>query len=255
VAVLTLAPVRDGDRYRLDVPAGWRQGRGMFGGLVVATLVRAIEDRIADPTRVIRSVTAALPAPVEATAAEIDVDVLRAGSAVTTARAMLRQAGQPRAHVVAIAGAARRSDLAWQDLAPPSAPPWQTLAPVPWTPVFPEFARHFEYRLVEGAPASGGAACTIGWVHGREPGERRDAGYVSAMIDAWWPAVLPRTRALLPMATIAFTLELIGAPGDGPLLYRGTAPVCGGGYFLETRELWTAAGELVALNHQTFAII
>jgi acyl-CoA thioesterase len=58
-----------------------------------------------------------------------------------------------------------------------------------------------------------------------------------------------------PMATIAFTIDFLGEPGDGPWLYRGTAPVCGDGYFLETRELWTASGQLVALNHQTFAII
>jgi len=27
------------------------------------------------------------------------------------------------------------------------------------------------------------------------------------------------------------------------------------GYFVETRELWTETGELVAINHQTFAVI
>ena len=55
------------------------------------------------------------------------------------------------------------------------------------------------------------------------------------------------------------TLDIVGdaAAGDpdAPLLYRGTVPVCGDGYFLETRELWSADGRLLALNHQTFAII
>lgn len=253
--MLTLAPVRDGERYRLEVPAGWRQGRGLFGGAVVATLLRAIEDRIADPARAIRSVTAELPGPVEPGAAEIAVEILRAGSAVTTARAALVQGGETRAHAVAIAGAVRKSPLAWQELAVPAVPSWQTLAPVPWNPAFPEFAQHFEYRVAEGAPLSGGPARTSGWVRAREPGTRRDAGYVAAMIDAWWPAILPRVDALRPVATIAFTLELVADPGDGPLRYRGAAPVCGEGYFLETRELWTEDGRLVARNHQTFAII
>jgi hypothetical protein len=62
-----------------------------------------------------------------------------------------------------------------------------------------------------------------------------------------------------PLATIAYSLELLGelagvAP-DAPLAYRGTVPVCRDGYFVETRELWTAGGTLVARNHQTFAII
>ncbi len=240
---------RDG---HFEVPTGWRQGRGAYGGLVVATLVRAIEDRIADPAREVRSVTAEIPAPVEPGPCDITVEILRAGRGVTTARAALVQGGETRAHAVAIAGVGRSSDLAWQELAPPVIPDWRTLAPM--SP-FPEFAQHFEYRVVEGAPGAGGAARTVGWIAARDPGERRDAGYIAAMIDAWYPAVLPRMAQMRPMATIAFTLELVGDPGDGPLLYRGTAPVCGDGYFLETRELWTERGELVALNHQTFAII
>jgi hypothetical protein len=68
-----------------------------------------------------------------------------------------------------------------------------------------------------------------------------------------------RATAPRPMATIAFTLELVGDLGgldpEAPLLYRGTAPVCAGGYFLETRELWGEDGRLVAVNHQTFAVI
>jgi len=31
--------------------------------------------------------------------------------------------------------------------------------------------------------------------------------------------------------------------------------VCTAGYFVETRELWTETGRLIATNHQTFAII
>jgi Thioesterase-like superfamily len=62
-----------------------------------------------------------------------------------------------------------------------------------------------------------------------------------------------------PMATIAFTLEVVGEldglDPDAPLIYRAAAPVCGGGFFVETRELWGEDGRLVAINHQTFAII
>jgi hypothetical protein len=98
----------------------------------------------------------------------------------------------------------------------------------------------------------------IGWVRPREPGAARDAAFVAAMIDAWWPAVLARAKTFRPLATIGFTLELVDDPrdlGDAPLLYRGTVPIAGDGYFLETRELWTEDGRLLALNHQTFAVI
>ena len=222
--------------------------------MVVSILVRAIEERIADPARVVRSVTAEIPGAVQAGAADVNVEILRAGNAVTTARAALVQDGETRAHAVVIAGARRKADLAWQELAPPTPPTYDSLSPIQWTGAFPEFARHFDCRVVEGIPGSGGAARTLGWVRALEPSPH-DAGYVAQMIDVWWPAVLSRMPAFRPMATIAFTLQLVGDPGDGPLMYRATVPVVSDGYFVEQRELWTASGELVALNHQTFAII
>ena len=252
--MLTLAPVREGDRYRLDVPSGWRQGRGLYGGLVVGSLARAIEDGVGDPARRVRSLTSEIPGAVEPGPAEISVEILRAGNSVTTARAALVQGGETRAHAVAICAGGRGADAAWNEMVAPTAPDWRTIAPLPYRPPFPEFAQHFDYRIVEGVPGVGGAARTVGWVNAREPVAIRDAGFVAAMIDVWYPAVLPRI-AMRPMATIAFTIDFLGEPGDGPWLYRGTAPVCGDGYFLETRELWTASGQLVALNHQTFAII
>lgn len=241
-----------------NVPEGWRQGRGAYGGLVVGALVQAIEERIADPARAVRSVTAEIPGAVVPGPAELRVEILRAGNSVTTARAALVQEGETRAHTVAICAAARPNMPSWLELEPPTAPAADTLPAVPAGTLFPEFAQHFDYRIVEGVPGSGGAAVTLGWIRPRNAGGVRDASLVAAVIDAWYPATLPRFREFRPMATIAFTLEAIGSVadlGDEPLLYRGVVPVCGDGYFTETRELWRADGRLVGRNHQTFAII
>ena len=254
-------PRRAGDHYQLDVEPGWRMGRGAFGGLVVAALTRAIEDATGDPSRKVRSVTAELPGPVEHGTADIAVDTLRRGNNVSTLRAAMSQNGEIKSHAVAVvAGARTGGDTAtWNDLDRPDAPAWTDIAPLamhavgPW----PEFAQHFEYRLVDGNPGSG-ARRTLGWIRARDPGPRHDAGYIAAMIDAWFPDAFVRLGAR-PMATIAFTLDIAGGV-DGldpaaPLLYRATAPVCTDGYALETRELWSGDGRLVAINHQTFVII
>jgi len=245
----------------LDVPAGWRQGRGAFGGLTIAALIRAIEQR-AGEGRAIRTVTAELPGATTPGEAQIRVDVLRAGKTTTTARAVLEQAGEVKTHAVAILTAPQATDgTRWCELAPPAAPPWDTIQPVPMeVGTWPEFAAHFEYRLVGGIPGAGAAAHTVGWVRARDPGPARDAAYIAAMMDAWWPATLVRMRPPPQrIATIAYTLEIVGGvdglPPDKPLLYRGDVPVCEPGYFLETRELWGDTGRLVARNHQTFAII
>jgi acyl-CoA thioesterase len=245
----------------LDVPVGWRQGAGAFGGLVVASMMRAAEQAIGDPARTIRSVTAEIPAPVEPGRAELAVEILRTGGSVTTARVALVQGGQTRAHAIVIAATARRAsgtELSWNTLAPPATPAFETLPSMPWTPLFPEFAQHFDFRIVEGIPATGSPAQCIGWVKAREPGAARDAAFVAAMIDVWWPAALVHVKQMHRMATIAFTLEMIGDAsdiGDEPLLYRAVSPVSADGYSFETRELWRRDGRLLARNHQTFVII
>ncbi|MDX2092103.1 MAG: thioesterase family protein [Kofleriaceae bacterium] len=260
------SPTRTANGYELTVAPGWQQGRGAYGGLCVASLVRALEERIADPARKLRSLTAELPGPVNAGSADITVDILRAGNSVTTARASLAQRGEVKTHAVGVFAASRRSaaGLAWQELAPPQAPPWNALMPMPPTSSTgpfgpPEFTQHFEYRVVEGIPLSGKPAVTLGWVRAREPGALRDAAFLAAMIDAWWPAAMVRMPTIRPFATITYTLELLGdlagLDPDAPLLYRGTVPVFGDGYFLETRELWGEDGRLLARNHQTFAVI
>lgn len=240
----------------LDVPAGWRQGAGAYGGLVVAAMMRAGEQAIGDPARTIRSVTAEIPAPVEAGRADFVVDILRAGKSVTTARIALVQRGETRAHAVIVAAATRTGAPAWNTITPPSVPAFDRVAPVPPSPAMPEFAQHFDYRIAEGVPGAGAGVQTLGWVQARTPGARRDAAYLAAMIDVWYPGALVHMTQPRPMATITFTLDVIHTdPGDEPLLYRGVSPVCSDGYVSETRELWRADGTLLARNHQTFVII
>jgi acyl-CoA thioesterase len=250
-------PAADGTLLIRD---GWRQGRGAYGGLTIAAAIRAIEQRVDDPRRKVRTVTAEIPGPTLPGSAAFTVDILRSGNSVTVARASLAQGNEVTTHAVAVLAASREVADAptWRELTRPAAPAWNTLQTVPSTGPFPEFAQHFEYRMVKGVPFGGGDAQTIGWVWPRDPGEPRDAAFLAAVIDAWWPASMVRAKAFRPLATIGYTLELIDEPrdlGDGPLLYRGTVPVAGDGYFLETRELWTDDGRLLALNHQTFAVI
>jgi hypothetical protein len=152
--------------------------------------------------------------------------------------------------------------VAWNDRTPPELPPWTEVAPSAigsGAGIGPEFAQHFEYRVVDGLLMTGSTAPALGWIRPRDPGTVRDAAYIAAVIDAWWPVGFIRLTELRPMATIAFTLDLVagldGLDPTAPLRYRATAPVCADGYCLETRELWGGDGRLVAINHQTFAII
>lgn len=257
---LDLVALGDG-RYRTEIPDGWQQGKGAFGGLVMASLVRAIERAEPDPARRLRALTGEIPAPVLAGEVDVAVEVLRRGAGVTTARAVLSQRGEVLAQATGVLGAARRAVPSWKALAAPAMRPWREVEPIPFLPgVMPTFVQHFEMRNVGPAPFSGGAELRAeAWVRPRVAIGERGAAWLAAMVDVWWPCALVGFDAPRPTATIAFTLELVGGfegldPAE-PIFYRAQAPVMEEGYSVEFRELWGSDGRLLALNQQTFVII
>lgn len=257
---LALEPLGEG-LLRAVIPDGWMQGKGAFGGLVMAVLVRAIEGAEPDRERRLRAVTGEIPGPVTAGEAEVRVEVLRRGRGVTTARAALVQGGETLAQATGVLGTARAGLPAWQKLAPPAMPPWRTVEPVPFIPgMMPAFLEHLEIRNLGPTPFSGEDAHTAeGWVRPRGPMGEPGAAWLAAMVDVWWPCALVRFDAPRPTATITFTLERVGETEgldpDEPLFYRAHSPVAAEGYSVEFRELWGSDGRLLALNQQTFVLI
>ena len=246
----------EGGRFRVDVPDGWQQGRGAYGGLVIAYLVRAIEQFEGAADKPLRSLTAAIGGPLQTGAADVRVERLRAGSSVVTLAARLEQGGDVPAHAVVILGKSRGAEAAAIDM----TPSWREIEPVSDEVSFrPVFTQHFEMRPLPPWIFSGGEAVALGWVRTREPVAVKDAALVAALIDVWFPAELTRMSAMRPIATIAFSFQMVGGAsvmtGDDPLLFRSRTLARTDGYLVEMRELWTERGDLVALNEQTIAII
>ena len=247
------------DHFRAIVPDGWQQGRGAFGGLVCALLIRAAEAKAADPGRPLRSLTAELIGPTRPGRVDIFVETLRTGTGVTTLAVRLVQAGEIQAHAVAVHARARDPELAWTELTPPVMPAWDSLA-FGRPELAPVFTQHCEFRPVH-APLFAGEseARAEGWFRFKRPPSRQDAAYVAMLCDGYWPAAFSRLTAPRPAATLTFALQpladLSRLDPAAPVYHRAQAPVSRAGYSVELRELWSAAGELLALNQQTFAVI
>lgn len=259
--VLSSTPAGPG-AFALEIQPGWLTGRGAFGGLVIGAMTRAITDTVGEATP-LRSLTAAIPSPVEVGAAELRVRVVRAGSAVTTATCELHQAGELRAVATAVLARARdgAARVQWRTQAMPSARPWRDLPSLPMVPgLSPPFTAHLDFRLSSPMPFTRQAEATfLGYVAPKTPALRRDAALLVALADAYLPAAHWVFAGPRPTATSAFTIELVEPfadldPGE-PLLVRGHSPAAQDGYSYETRELWGEDGRLVARNHQTFVII
>jgi hypothetical protein len=250
--------------FTWDVPDGWQQGRGAFGGIVLGAMVRAAEASEADRGRRPRVVTGELCGPALPGPATIRVAHLRRGSGVTFAEARVLQGGEVIARAsVALAGD-RKLDAPAITRAAPRLPPPSTIpaANLPVPPA-PPCSRHFVLLPTCGLPFAGAAGADElpragGYLAFRAPLAAHDAAAVVGLCDAWWPALYASLVRPRPMGTISFTAELIADPSTLaaglPLAYAAQTDAVAGGYVVEQRELWQD-GRLVALNHQTIAII
>lgn len=246
--------------FRGEVPDGWQQGKGAFGGVVVAVLTRALVASEPERARTLRSLSADLCAPALPGAFEVRVSALRRGGSVSFLDARLLQGDA----VVARASAALATSraVAPVDFRPsaPTDPPW-TDVPVLRVepPLGPVFARHYEYRATGPLPFSGGAEPVAeGWVRERSPPEAHDEASIVALLDAWWPTTLTVASAPRAVATVGYTMQLLADPGAlaaaEPLFYRAHGVASSGSFFVEMRELWSG-GRVVAMNQQTFALL
>ncbi len=246
--------------FEANLPDQWQQGRGLFGGLVLACMSRALGACV-EPSRTLRSMTAELCGPTQPGAAQVRVEMLRAGSQVSTLAARLIQGENVQAHAVAIFGNQRTTERDRVTLPAPVLKPWREVEVAPVAPPFgPDFGQFFEFRPTAALPFSQqGPACAEGFIWCKTDAQRWNAASIVCCADAFWPSTFVIESGPRPMATIAFTFELCIDPAridpQTPLFHRAKPAAIAGGYVIEFRELWTCSGELVALNQQTLCII
>lgn len=246
--------------YAVDVPPGWGQARGTFGGLLLGAVVDAVRKADEDEARLLRSITAEIAGPVLPGPATIEVVEVRRGSAVSTWSTSMVSEGQSLVVANVVLGRDREIDRAWQPERP-VLPPWQDCPAVPMgLPFAPEFTQYFEIRPTGPLPFMGGSeAVASGWVRPKRASGGIGTAELVAMGDAWWPTLFAVESSPRPTATISFFAQnFLGdrtLPGDMPLFHRARGIAAAGGYLVEHRELWTPEGELVLLNQQTFVII
>lgn len=257
-------PKRLGEgEFAAEIPDGWQQGRGAFGGLVLANLVRAVRSCEPEADRTLRSLSAELVGPVLPGAARIRVEMLRRGSGVSTMAARLTQGEELLAHAVVVLGRTRGGAASWNQLVPPAPPPPGQVAPIAAAPLTAaRFAQHVDFRPTIPPPFQADTQRvpkTSGWLRLRQPGAAMTEADLVALADGWWPCALSMEQVPRPVATLTFTFELLADPGQlapqALVFHRAEAITSQDGYSVELRELWSESGALLTLNKQTIAII
>lgn len=257
-----LTPVDDG-RFAWEVPDGWHQGRGSWGGLPIGAMIRAVTRAEHDPERIVRTVSLQIAAPAFPGAHSVAVTPVRIGKGMSTWAVRIEDAdggfvaggtvitGVPRA------SAADRDVTGWSPVTAPVAPPAADVPIAQTPPPFPEFTTMFEYRVHSGFPLMGDVAETLGWINYRDPVAPSDISLL-ALVDAWYSVNLVPLRELLPISTVNFTANLLIDPATlsagEPLLHHGLVSGFGDGYTSEQRRLWTSDGRLAVDNLQTIVV-
>jgi hypothetical protein len=247
-------------RYVAVIPDGWQQGRGAFGGLVLAVLLRAMMRGEPDARRAVRSLSGDVCAPVLPGPAAVEVTVLRRGRALTNLDARMVRDGEVLARASAVLSEPRPFHLDATPDAPPAPRDWRAIEPAPvGPPVAPVFTQHYAFRNLGALPFSGHArAETEGFIAPRVAPEALDAPAVVGLLDAWWPAVFAACDGPRAAVTTSFTAQFLADAAAldprAPLRYRARAVAASEGFSVEFRELWSGDA-LVALNQQTFAML
>lgn len=258
--------------FTTTIDPRWAQGRGAWGGLLAAGMLRAMAMVLAD-----RSLSAAAMghrprtlhvsfcAPAKVGPLQTEVIVERVGATVATLSARACQEGKLVTLATATFALPPSKPMAtahWHDAPAPEVERPDALEPLPLdVPLMPTFTQFFEYRFCIGEPPYSGStapARTGGWIRLREPSPI-DAFVVAALLDTYPPAVLPRLDEFRPSASVNLTMDFHALPSslsaDAQLLLAGTSRIGDGGITDEQQDLWSEDGVLIASCRQLVLVL
>jgi acyl-CoA thioesterase len=260
---------RDGARvhtFDARIDEGWWIVAGPNGGYLNALLLRGMVDAVGDFARAPRTQTTHFTARARPGDARVTTRIVRSGRSLSTVTAQLEQDGVLIAYSIAALGTARNgggSTLAFQDAEMPEVPPPAQVDVVPLRTsengAFP-FGERYERRPVFGAaePSPRAEATTGGWIR-PVPGRAGDALLLSALADAWPPAIFhkrPPGEGSRGIPTVELTVHFRApdiaaamAPGDYYLV-RFSTRTSRDGFLEEDGEIWSAGGVLLAQSRQ-----
>lgn len=237
------------------LPSSFCLQRGVFGGIVIAAAVAQVEKRARFPIRTLHLNFAALAMPSVTTRAS--VEVLREGSKTQSLSFSLLQGDTCVAHGTAFAGEPRANTKDEVFAKRPEVPAPTEVPRLPEGLPMPPYAQHLWFQPGwGGAPLSGTAPRSGGYLSFRDEPLAYDRRALGLLIDSWWPSFLTHETQLRPMGTTSIQVTfMVPEAVTGPFLLQVQGQVLGDGFGVEDNHLWDGEGRLVAIAQQTIAMI
>lgn len=246
----------DGDTWTATVPEGWDFLGIPNGGLISSMLATALVHSVGRPDPV--TSTAHFLRPASVGPVSMNVQVIRSGRRLTTARAVMTQHDKTVAHLIASLGDLDEGDAERLPLRfDPLPPPDQCLG-VHDTEGFepPAIAEKLGLRLhpdhvgfATGAPS--GVAEVSGWMN--LPADE-SSSIMALVADALPPAVFNSGLYFGPVPTVELTVHTHARPAPGPVAVRFRTDHIGASYLEEDGWIADSTGRLVAVSRQLAAL-
>lgn len=259
-------------RWHADIPPGWNSPGGIHGGVLAATILRAVRAEVDDPGLQLRSAHVSFRTPPTDPNLVVDVTVARRGGITAHVEATARGASQSEPSTVVTTLFTRdKFDDTYLDAVHPDAPPpddavsWSGAsdtfvdAPMPKPPVFD----HLEMRSADGGDAYSGPDSPLGrrafayrWARYRTP-VADAAGAIDPLMlvpiaDFPGVAVWSRYRedeTFTFVTSLEFDIHFLEPPTDEWILGEVRSRWMGGGYAWTETDLWSG-DRLVGVSSQ-----
>ncbi|MBN6036605.1 thioesterase family protein [Amycolatopsis sp. 195334CR] len=243
---------RSETEFDAELDPQWSVGGKLHGGYLLAVLGRATAE-LAPAHPHLTAVSGSFSAPPDAGAAQVTVEVLRAGRGVTQLRARLAQDGKPRVEALVTQGLLDEADPWWSGIEPIDIPPEEDCVPAPARAPGAGFTVDLmnvvEQRLdprvlgfTVGKPARGGVISS--W---QRLADGADWDPLSLLVGLDPVPPVSYDLGLSGWApTVQFSAYVRRLPAPGPIRVRMTAGDVGGNRMDEVAHAFDSKDRLVA---------
>lgn len=255
--LIDLEPL-EGGRWRGRTSEAYANMVGPFGGATAAVALSAIwrhPQRQGEPI----ALTVNYAGPIADGEFEVEAEPSRTNRSTQHWVVHLRQAGQVVITATAVL-ASRRTTWSAVEAGFPPVPAAHTLERSP-PPAALRWTASYDMRFVKGelqfvpAPPTSQDSVSLLWVRD-EPPRPLDFLSLAALCDVFFPRILLRRSAWVPIGTVSFTVyfhadaQTLAAVGTSAVLGHARAHQFRNGYFDQAAEMWGPGGELLAVTHQ-----
>jgi acyl-CoA thioesterase len=254
--------------FAAEIEKRWWIVVGPNGGYVAAILLRAMNAAVPQADRRPRSLTVHYTAPPKQGPARIATTVEREGGRLSTVTARLEQDGRLCALALG-AFSSPRDALSFREIEMPDVPPPDRCARIKRRSEVPiPIHGRYEMRPCLGATlfTESHRAETGGWIRLTDP-HPTDSAIVTAVTDAWPPAIFARMSAEadpISVPTIDLSVHFrtslppceSARAGENPYyLVRFRSTTSCDGFIEEDGEVWSEDGTLLAQSRQLAIVV